>query len=128
MSNDEYGKSSGSARGGCREDLARRRRGQVCEVSGGTFEQRQHKERLVGGVPPDDEAAFRIPQDRARDRAHWNAACDTVEAALVEMKASYGAWTLWPRRGSFGTTTRRVLANGGSRMTNQRGGASIAAC
>ena len=46
-------------------------------------------------VPPDDEAAYQAHKT-ARETAHRNAACDAMEAALVEMKASYGAWTLWP--------------------------------
>ena len=46
-------------------------------------------------VPPDDEAAFRSHKTE-RATAHRNAACDVMEAALVEMKASFGAWTLWP--------------------------------
>ena len=46
-------------------------------------------------VAPDDEAAFRSHKT-AHATAHRNAACDVMEVALVEMKASYGAWTLWP--------------------------------
>ncbi len=46
-------------------------------------------------VPPDDGAAYQAHKT-ARETAHRNAACDAMEAALVEMKASYGAWTLWP--------------------------------
>ena len=47
-------------------------------------------------VPPDDEAAYQAHKT-ARETAHRNATCDAMEeAALVEMKASYGAWTLWP--------------------------------
>ena len=46
-------------------------------------------------VAPDDEAAFRSHKT-ARATAHRNAACDVLEAALVEMRASFGAWTLWP--------------------------------
>ena len=46
-------------------------------------------------VAPDDEAAFRAHKTE-RATAHRNEACDLIEAALVEMKASFGAWTLWP--------------------------------
>ena len=46
-------------------------------------------------VTPDDEAAFRSHKT-SRETAHRNAACDVLEAALVEMRASFGAWTLWP--------------------------------
>ena len=46
-------------------------------------------------VMPDDTAAFRAHRT-ARETAHRDAACDAMEAALVEMRASFGAWTLWP--------------------------------
>ena len=45
-------------------------------------------------VMPDDRATYEAHKT-ARETAHRNAACDAMEAALVEMKASYGAWTLW---------------------------------
>ena len=45
-------------------------------------------------VMPDDRTAYEAHKT-ARETAHRNAACDAMEAALVEMKASYGAWTLW---------------------------------
>lgn len=46
-------------------------------------------------VMPDDRATYEAHKT-ARATAHRNAACDAMEAALVEMKASFGAWTLWP--------------------------------
>lgn len=45
-------------------------------------------------VMPDDRASYEAHKT-ARATAHRNAACDAMEAALVEMMASYGAWTLW---------------------------------